>query len=66
MGGNSDIKKWGAVKNPVSSSSSQRRIQRQFWPAGAQTALSKRDTQASQDKGAGNVKVTFLNKCLLG
>ena len=57
MGGG-DIKKWGAVKNSVSSSSSQRRIRRQFWPAGA---MSKRDTQASQDKGAGNVKDTMLN-----
>ena len=59
MGGD-DIKKWGAGARRRSIANSQRRTNRQFWPAGAETgAMSKRDTQVSQDNGPGNVRFLF-------
>ena len=58
MGGD-DIKKWGAGPRRRSIANSQRRTNRQFWPGAETGAMSKRDTQVSQDNGPGNVRFLF-------
>ena len=58
MGGD-DIKKWGAGARRRSITNSQRRTNRQFWPGAETGAMSKRDTQVSQDNGPGNVRFLF-------
>ena len=58
MGGD-DIKKWGAGPRRRSIANSQRRTNRQFWPGTETGAMSKRDTQVSQDNGPGNVRFLF-------